>query len=455
MVAAEGATAHDAGALPVLEAALQAWAELDPSGFSVAQENIDNRLHAIFPRVPGADRSARHAELLVDLFSPACGNDGLSVFQKMSRPRGGEVHFLRFWRAFGEVARILGNLEGCSREGPTTVDIGEALVDELELLRDSILRLPCFDESPVDGEEARCPTPSSNAEEDSDASSSASTAVPERTPEQPVTGFSDLLSAVRGAAEMSCAPEFWNSVEAALLASSKKPPTYTLDDLAVLLLRWLHEAVAWERTMVAETSSMSQRRSQLRAPALWRRASARALMKPKKEEVRMPVFLHIYDVSHEDQIHKLNKVLAHKRSPLKFGGVFHAGIEVNGLEWSFGMSLHETVPGISCSLPKKHSQHRYRQTIQLRDTRCTAEEVAELISQLIEDYPGDDYDLLRRNCCHFAQDFAKRLGSGPMPGWVQRLAKVGAMVDGAMQLVANRKLINIEEMQEAQAVQVA
>ncbi|OLQ04966.1 Methionine aminopeptidase 1 [Symbiodinium microadriaticum] len=41
-----------------------------------------------------------------------------------------------------------------------------------------------------------------------------------------------------------------------------------------------------------------------------------------------PVFVHIYDVTQEVGIRRLNKVLANKRLPVKFGGVFHAGVEV-------------------------------------------------------------------------------------------------------------------------------
>ena len=44
-------------------------------------------------------------------------------------------------------------------------------------------------------------------------------------------------------------------------------------------------------------------------------------------------------------------------------------------------------------------------------------------------YPGGDYDLLRRNCCHFADDFARRLGVGGIPSWIMRLAKIGAGVE--------------------------
>ena len=41
----------------------------------------------------------------------------------------------------------------------------------------------------------------------------------------------------------------------------------------------------------------------------------------------MLVCLHVYDVSLEEGIQKLNKVLANKLSPVKLGGVFHAGVE--------------------------------------------------------------------------------------------------------------------------------
>eukprot|EP00913_Durusdinium_trenchii_P016370 g15387.t1 len=48
------------------------------------------------------------------------------------------------------------------------------------------------------------------------------------------------------------------------------------------------------------------------------------------------VKLNIYDVSHESSIQNLNVFLAHPMSPFKFGGVFHAGVEIGGKEWSFG-----------------------------------------------------------------------------------------------------------------------
>jgi hypothetical protein len=165
----------------------------------------------------------------------------------------------------------------------------------------------------------------------------------------------------------------------------------------------------------------------------------------RKTKKRMPVLLHIYDVSQEDRVHNINKWLAHKRNPLKFGGIFHAGVEINGLEWSFGASDNETVPGISCCEPRGHQQHRFRETVPLKSTKLSAEDVSLLIGQMLEEYPGNDYDLLRRNCCHFADDFCRRLGTGGIPAWVHRLARVGAGVDKFMHVVLRKRLLPEDE----------
>jgi len=402
MTNAEGRGAAPTGgptlALAVLDAAFEAWLGCGPDGYLVPESLPPTTLAEIARRVPGVKDSPQTEDMVADLFMPTASKDGLTIFEKMLKPRCGTVHFLNFWRAFGEAARLLANLSnddgGIAKD--TRPASGEAvcLAEEVELLRDTVLRT--LDMQAV-GDEPHC--------------------------EQDLS-VSEVADLVLETASMSWCPEFWNSLERGFRGSRQtdKAERLTWDDLTSLLISWLREAAAWRQNSPREEAK-----------------------RPSSPENGMPVLVHIYDVSHEDNVHKLNKVLAHKRSPFKFGGIFHAGVEVNGLEWSFGMSLAESVPGISCSVPREHSEHRYRQTVKLRRTKLSPEEVAELISQLIEEYPGDDYDLLRRNCCHFADDFAKRLGAGHLPGWVYRLARVGAFVDGALQRVANRSLLPEEE----------
>lgn len=135
------------------------------------------------------------------------------------------------------------------------------------------------------------------------------------------------------------------------------------------------------------------------------------------------VKLNIYDVSHESSIQNLNVFLAHPLSPFKFGGVFHAGVEIGGEEWSFGYAPSGS--GLHCSLPREHPQHNFRETLELGPTTMTKAEVAALLETMLDEYPGSSYHLIRCNCNHFASDFLKRLGVGELPAWVERLAWIG------------------------------
>ena len=46
------------------------------------------------------------------------------------------------------------------------------------------------------------------------------------------------------------------------------------------------------------------------------------------------------------------------------------------------------------------------------------EEVHELVSKMGEEYKGNLYHLLQRNCNHFSEDFAYRLCQARTPNWV-------------------------------------
>jgi hypothetical protein len=77
-----------------------------------------------------------------------------------------------------------------------------------------------------------------------------------------------------------------------------------------------------------------------------------------KKLKNIKVWVHVYDVSQEQFVRRINRWTANKRSPVKFGGIFHAAIEVDGLEWSYGATVNETSCGVACNEPKKHPMHR-------------------------------------------------------------------------------------------------
>ena len=175
-----------------------------------------------------------------------------------------------------------------------------------------------------------------------------------------------ILEAVHLASAMSENVGFWQSAGKAI-DGLDRDGKLSLEDVTLAILQWLRFALVW--TSLAERPSMNS--------------------KAGEAQEGLPVFVNIYDVSQEDSVHKLNKWLAHKNNPLKFGGVFHAGVEVGGEEWCFGSTKRETLPGVFSVPPRSDPQHHFRQTVYLGKTQMSRERIASTIADLIEDYPGD------------------------------------------------------------------
>lgn len=399
-----------------LEAALEAWMDFQPDGYSMPEDRLPTILEQIAQRLSEARSSSSDAsaDAVRDLFSISADDEGdpetqkPTRFQRMLTGHNGVIHFFHFWSAFSEAQRCCSG----SNAGQPLRD-AEILSLEFEVLRDGILvtiaNMPDFSETNV-----------------SDLR----------------IGTDKLSEVLQVVAQRSCSPRFWKEINRAF-AGASEVGMLSLDDLAVVVMCWQREAIEWQherRARASNTTAVSSKSEsgEILACKKQEQGVSRGEIVPKEKETfrgGLPVFVHIYDVSQEDSVKKINKYLASRYSPIKFGGIFHAGVEVNGLEWSYGVSYTDTVPGLSCIEPRTHPAHSYRQTVQLRQTKMNAVEIADLLSTLIEEYPGDDYCLLRRNCCHFADDFCRRLGAGRIPGWIHRLARLGARVDGALQLI--------------------
>lgn len=59
----------------------------------------------------------------------------------------------------------------------------------------------------------------------------------------------------------------------------------------------------------------------------------------------------------------------------------------------------------------------------------TSREVEELAREVGREFPGEAYDLVKRNCNSFADAFCERLLGHGIPGWVNRLSYFGASLD--------------------------
>lgn len=151
-------------------------------------------------------------------------------------------------------------------------------------------------------------------------------------------------------------------------------------------------------------------------------ASDRSVMDARQTR---PVTLNIYDVgSLTDsigavEVQALNKVLR------KFGtGAFHCGVEVYGQEWSFKYEAFRT--GVFYCTPRHCEEHTFSESLPMGQTIMTPKEVLRVIDVLQEEWSGDSYDSLRRNCCHFTDQLCNALGVGSIPSWTMHLAGTGA-----------------------------
>mmetsp|Transcript_20417 Transcript_20417/g.36601 ORF Transcript_20417/g.36601 Transcript_20417/m.36601 type:complete len:219 (+) Transcript_20417:92-748(+) len=141
---------------------------------------------------------------------------------------------------------------------------------------------------------------------------------------------------------------------------------------------------------------------------------------PKEEIVpKTAVTLHVYSVSGSSTVKKVNRVL----EPMQMGA-FHAAVEVYGKEWSFGYTEEGT--GVFCCNPRGCEAHVYLHSLAMGRTGLSQSAVLALIGSLARDWQGDDYDLLRCNCCHFSDELLRQLGVKPLPKQLLKLAGVGA-----------------------------
>jgi len=154
---------------------------------------------------------------------------------------------------------------------------------------------------------------------------------------------------------------------------------------------------------------------------------------PMRSFEPVPVTLHIYNLGGKTQA--VNSILR------KLGtGAFHCGVEVYGVEWSFSDVYREgekrqNETGIFCCTPRQCEGHSYCESIPMGVTTLPESAVMNLLFKLKQEWRVDNYNTLRKNCCHFCDSFCQRLGVGSIPHWVKNLASAGAALISAGDVV--------------------
>jgi hypothetical protein len=97
---------------------------------------------------------------------------------------------------------------------------------------------------------------------------------------------------------------------------------------------------------------------------------------------------------------------------------------VYGKEYGFG--AHDfPASGVFEVEPKNCPGFIYRCSINLGQINISPTEFRTFIENMASEYHGDTYHLISKNCNHFTDDVSLRLIGKHVPGWVNRLAKLG------------------------------
>jgi hypothetical protein len=119
------------------------------------------------------------------------------------------------------------------------------------------------------------------------------------------------------------------------------------------------------------------------------------------------------------------------------------------VEYAFGANEYEGITGVFTSAPTCAPGYQYRTTIDFGERKT--HEIAgkssldgrQLVHSMSREYMGQDYDLLRKNCCTFAHDACLRLGieEQEIPTWFRNLADAGAVTQDAATCTMDRMSI--------------
>lgn len=131
------------------------------------------------------------------------------------------------------------------------------------------------------------------------------------------------------------------------------------------------------------------------------------------------VWLHVYDLDTVTQ--RLNQYVLKAVSL----GAFHVGVEILGEEWFFawGDTDHS---GVVWNTPRSHQVHIYRESLCMGDSPLSEDEIEQVICTVMDDWPGNSYHPISRNCITFAEELVRLLQvPEPFPAWVRGVADAG------------------------------
>uniref|UniRef100_A0A7N0TA37 PPPDE domain-containing protein n=1 Tax=Kalanchoe fedtschenkoi TaxID=63787 RepID=A0A7N0TA37_KALFE len=163
------------------------------------------------------------------------------------------------------------------------------------------------------------------------------------------------------------------------------------------------------------------------------------ILPTKKRTGAVPVYLNVYDLT------PINGYAYWVGL-----GIYHSGVQVHGVEYAFG--AHEnTSTGVFEVEPKHCPGFMFRKSILIGRTDMGSKEVCNFMAKISQEYAGNTYNLITRNCNHFCNDVCVRLTGKPIPRWVNRLARLGLFCNCVLPAAVNERKVRQVRLEDLAA----
>ncbi|KAE8712925.1 DeSI-like protein [Hibiscus syriacus] len=128
-----------------------------------------------------------------------------------------------------------------------------------------------------------------------------------------------------------------------------------------------------------------------------------------------PVYLNVYDLTTaNDYVYWAGL------------GIFHTGVEVQGVEYPFGAHDYPT-SGVFEVEPRQCPGFKFRKSIFMGTTCLDPVQLRVFMEHQSASYNGDSNHLIFKSCNHFCDDMCYKLTGNHIPKWVNRLARIGSL----------------------------
>jgi len=123
------------------------------------------------------------------------------------------------------------------------------------------------------------------------------------------------------------------------------------------------------------------------------------------------------------------------------GGVYHVGIEILGVEWSYGYC--EDGCGIFAVEPGHCTLGPFKESVYLGKSNLDVDKLIKVLHRMSLDWNGPDYNITNKNCVVFSTNLLNTISSNAkLPSYTTSLTNLGLSLYG----ISKTKSISLEKL---------